>query len=376
MQSPYPNPPPAGIFPQSTFNSNGSAKVASAIQESPILQKPATAATPVPINKPKKVPIKLILGGLLLMIVTIGGGVGFYLSQTSQEIRQQASSPTGTAVLTISPESTSFSPGSEQTLILKINMGVEQINIDGIQYIADISGTIPTNLSFTQATIPGLNPVTTSLIDTATGKKLSVAYITTPPSVYSANNTDLVVGTLQFTVPESGSMTLTFNPTLSKILQNQTKSDVLRTPGEPQIYTFSSGSGATNTPAPTPTVVPGNNTPTPIPTTVATSTPSPTPGAGGNSPTPTPTSLATATPNVANTATPTPTGTPTPTSVSTGGTATSTPSPVPTAQSVSQPAQTQEQPVSGSSETTLLLLLGGLFFTLSGVYLVTTGKSH
>ena len=363
----------------------------SPLQESPILQKPSTLPTSNQ-KSPKKFPVKLVLGVVLLLIVTVGGGIGFYLSQTSQEIRQQASTPNGSGTIKISPETTSFSSGSQQTLIITVNMGVPQVDIDGIQYIADITGTIPDDLAFTEATISGLNPITASLVDTTGGKKLSVAYLTSPPNVYSANDQDLVVGTLSFTTPDTGSMTITFDPTLSKILQNQTGGDILRTPGL-DTYTFGTtsatnsptptpGSGATATPTPTPVGGTGGggeeSTPTPTPTATATPvttaeatatatpTPTPTSGAGGvNTPTPTPTP------------TPTNSPTPTPTSNSTGGgtSSTSTPTPTPISLAVSQPATTQEKPVSGSAELLFILLLGGLLMTITGVYLFSSRQS-
>lgn len=388
MQSPLPpsanpnNPfatpvtPPTAAAPQVNFQSP--------LQESPILQKPSTQ--PVVAQKPKKFPVKLVLGSLLFLVVAIGGGAGFYLSQNSQELRQQASVPNGTGTIKITPATTDLPAGSQQTLIISINTGVSQIDIDGVQYIADITGTIPDDLAFTEATITGLSPITASLVDTSSGKKLSVAYLTSPPNVYSANDQDLVVGTLSFTTPDTGSMTVTFDPTLSKILQNQTGGDILRTPGS-DTYTFSAAE-ASNSPTPTPTPdleatatptpTPGTGgenspsptaTPTPTPTAVAgaTSTPTPTPtptgGTGGeNTPTPTPTP----------TRTPTPSPTPTSASNATGGGTTSTATPTPKSQAVSQTAQTQPIPVSGSAESLLILLIGGLFLTIAGVYVFST----
>lgn len=56
-------------------------------QMPPVSAKAPTATTP----SKKKFPLKYILGGLLLLLVVIGGGVSYYLSQRSQDIRQQAS---------------------------------------------------------------------------------------------------------------------------------------------------------------------------------------------------------------------------------------------------------------------------------------------
>lgn len=63
---------------------------------------PATPANAVAGNaggnklKPagKKLPIKLIIGGIVLLLLVIGGIAAYLLSQTSQDVRQQASEPT------------------------------------------------------------------------------------------------------------------------------------------------------------------------------------------------------------------------------------------------------------------------------------------
>jgi hypothetical protein len=42
----------------------------------------------------KKLPIKLIIGGVVLLLLLVGGIAAYLLSQTSQDVRQQASEPT------------------------------------------------------------------------------------------------------------------------------------------------------------------------------------------------------------------------------------------------------------------------------------------
>lgn len=47
---------------------------------------------PKPLEKPKKkLPIKYIVGGIVLILLLIGAGAGFYLTQINQDVRQQAS---------------------------------------------------------------------------------------------------------------------------------------------------------------------------------------------------------------------------------------------------------------------------------------------
>lgn len=57
------------------------------------------ASPPPKPNQKKKLPLKMILGGILLVLLVVGSGVGLYLSQQTQDIRQDASvGLTGTEV--------------------------------------------------------------------------------------------------------------------------------------------------------------------------------------------------------------------------------------------------------------------------------------
>ena len=364
--------------PPSTFAKN--------IAERPFVQTPQGAPGQVTVVTPPKKqagksklpPLKLIIGGIVLLIVGVGGLIGFILSQQTQDVRQQASSPTGVAELFVTPDSSPFPAGSEQTLTFKVNMNVADKQIAGVQFIADITGTIPDDLLFTPAQITGLNPVSQTIIDTVDGKQLTVGFLTTPPSTFTTTASDLTLGTLTFTAPSDGSMTLAFDPVLSKVLEvnDPDVQDILHTPGTVSYSFESTGIGGGNDPTPT-------NTPVPTSTQTA---PTATPGSGGDVPTATPTSTATLTPTATPTLPPgvTPTNTPIPTSTPTGtitpsstptpttysgvggGTSTSTPTPVSYSDGSSQPAQTQETPVSGSAEQTILLLLAGIGITAMG----------
>lgn len=50
-----------------------------------------------------KTKLKYILGGLALFLITLGGASAFFLSQTNQDIRQQASADPLKVDLTINP---------------------------------------------------------------------------------------------------------------------------------------------------------------------------------------------------------------------------------------------------------------------------------
>lgn len=338
----------------------------------PIATKPATSPIGAKPNPPAKSNKKFIIAGIVLILLVIGGlGASLLLVREPQDVRQQASTPTGTSRILLAPATGSFPAGSAQKLQVKVNIG-GTTKIDGVQFVATLSNTIPQNIAFKPANIEGLRLIINSLSDAEDGKKLTVAFVTTPPTPFTGSANDLVLGELEFTAPGEGDFNITFDPTLSKIIQNQTTDDILKTPPS---YTYSfTGGGGSSTPTPTPTATPGTGGGTPTPT--------PSGGIGGNpSPTPTPvwspgitpspTATPTSTPVWSPGITPSPTATPTPTaSGGTGGT-TYTPTPTPSGdgRTVTQPTSSQDQPVSGSTEMTLfLLLLGGGLISL-GVFM-------
>ncbi|PJA68553.1 MAG: hypothetical protein CO156_04655, partial [Candidatus Pacebacteria bacterium CG_4_9_14_3_um_filter_40_12] len=51
---------------------------------------PATPPARIDKRPSKKMPLKFILGAFILLILVLASGVGLYLSQTSQDLRNQA----------------------------------------------------------------------------------------------------------------------------------------------------------------------------------------------------------------------------------------------------------------------------------------------
>ena len=185
--------------------------------------------------------------------------------QQRQDIRQKAASPTGTASIQITPNASTMLAGSPQTLILSAL--TPSLSVDGFQIIATLSGTIPSDIAFQPATIDGTHVLMPSLNKTSTNSAtLTFAIVTADPQTpITAGLTNL--GQLTFTAPSTGNLTISFDQTYSKILQNKTVQDVLRFP-QNTTYTF-----VAPTPSPAPSDTP---TPTPLPPT-PTNTPTPTP---------------------------------------------------------------------------------------------------
>ena len=284
---------------------------------------------------------------LIAFLFIVGGlGAAVFLSQTIQELRQQAQITSSTSSIRLNPASTSLAIGQPQQiqLIAKVQQGIK---IDGIQVIGQFSGSIPSNLTFTPSIPSGFNQNPNEsiarLTTVGTNRKLELIYIVPPTEQYTTTGQDLILGTFSFTPTSAGQMSFAFDNTLTKITQATVSinlfAESLATVDTYQFVT------ASPTPTPTPT-----RTPTPVPSPSPTRTPTPTPGTGGNSPTPTPTPTKTPTPTPTPSPTPTKTPTPTPTFTPTP-TPTRTPTPTPTPTNTPSPTPTPLSPATCVAST-------------------------
>jgi hypothetical protein len=326
-----------------------------------------------------------LFGIILLLVLLVGIGVAVYLSKTSQDTRQRASEA-GIVDVTLSPQTSTYTSTDQATVQVMVDSGPNIVKVEKLQFtIANISGDIPNDLSFTLAPIPGVIKITTALIDTATGKRLD-ATLSNPSNSYSTNGETLPMGSFRFTPKSSGSMNIVFDPSFAQTFKGIQGNEIIRLGGAGD-YIFS-------IPSPTPAL-----TITPIPAVTSTlrvqspqqsstqlsatsSTPTPVP-------TPTPTliaqSLAEVTPAPTSTPTPIPTPTPSPTNTqeSLSVTPTATPTPTPNSGKVGSTSltvdssSTQEQlPVTGSTQETYLLIYGALISLSLGVGLFLTGEDR
>lgn len=186
---------------------------------------------------------------IALLVLVVGTGIALFVTNTAQDLRQQAAEEGGTATLILKPGSQSgIQSGSQTSLDLVANAGTN-VEIVGVQLVADITGNVPPDLHFAPETIAQLNLVVNTLEDTQGGKRLTVAYLTEPPASYSATNSDVKVGAIQFTALSGEGFSVSFDNTLTKIVRKGDSQDILQ-PGES--YTYSSVADATATPTPTP----------------------------------------------------------------------------------------------------------------------------
>lgn len=292
------------------------------------------------IQKKKKKNKELVIVLLVLGALLIGIGVSLVANQQSTDNRGRATSQTGTKMITFgAANGTQFTSGSRASISVAVT-GTTSHDIAGLNFAASLTGTVPTDLMFQSATIQGLGLAQNEIQDRNGVRTLVVGYLaqgllTTPQTPYRLTGDILQLGTIEFTVPQSGQITFTFDQTESKILQidlsqgSGSDVDVLR-PINTVSYQFAGQPTSmatqiprpTNTPtrSPTATLVPTTR-PTNTPTSMATATPTRMPTATlvpTIRPTSTPMGMPTATVNPYSTATPTlrPTATIRPTATS------------------------------------------------------------
>jgi len=205
----------------------------------------------MPMKKEKKTTAFLAIIGLLVLMGALI--ISLSAARKPQEMRQKAATPSGSAQIFLSPTSGTFTTKTPLVIMYSANIG--SLAIDGIQIATQLTGMIPSDLSFKAATITGLT-ATKKIVETnAGGKLLKFVFLATPTKPY-ANNSLFTLGTLTMTPTKQGSVTISFDPTLTKILQNKTAQDILNIPQQ-QTYTFVT---PTPTPTPRPTLT---STPTP-----------------------------------------------------------------------------------------------------------------
>lgn len=227
------------------------------LYESPSMQSPTTPTTPTSsatpqvtnavISKPSssqkpknnKKTLQFIALGVFALTL-IGGGVGLFLMNQSQDTRQQASVPSGKGEIFVQPEIASYIEGDAAQVDLVFTMG-EAVPINGVQIVMEITGTIPDDLEFVEESINGLNLQINNMTDITGGKQVRLVYQVAPPGPFVTPSSDLTFGSLMFTSPASGELKISFDATDSKVIRSATNEDVLRTPSQVATYTFEGG---------------------------------------------------------------------------------------------------------------------------------------
>ena len=125
--------------------------------------------------------------------------------------------------------STNSEPTQRITFQTKVS-DIQNKSIDGVQFVAILDGDIPDDIHFVPAQIDGLQPLVATISEEDGETLLKIAFLTPPPNAYTITSPTLVLGTLEFTRPDSGKVEVEFNPYLAKMPENKTASNFLETP--------------------------------------------------------------------------------------------------------------------------------------------------
>jgi len=335
------------------------------VTESPVMSSPQTKQAPTPegVAKGRK---KLIILAVIVAILLAGGGAGFFLlSNQTSDVGQETPEEKVSARLTLKPGSSTFTQNTKQDVLVELTVEGGQKAITAFELVMDLTGNVPADIVFRPNIIEGFTGNPSSPTITSTGQQLKVIFSSQDSEGNVPTQALTELGTLSFTATDSGQLNLRFNPSLSKVEIAGTNEDILRPPNL-IVYKFEPSAAAVVeasesaiiasaeqiiVSSPTPTIVPG------IPAAG---------GSGGSVATTSATPTKTSTPTPTRASTVAPTATKVATSSATATTAVASSS---SSRETSQPAQTQEAPVSGNGFYTLLLVFGGILFITTGTFL-------
>lgn len=226
-------------------------------------------------------PTKKILVALLIIAVAVGGFVaGLVLLQERQEIREEASTPTGTATVSITPETGNFDIG--QTINTSVSFNPKGVVINGVA----VRLTYPFSGATPEVTVASIE-VSPSLINsgdwTCPTQNSSLSEGSVIIDIACANtsaggftsNTDTLLANVKLNVtrtPQVSPFVIRFDNVQSVIYRKSDGEDILLVPTSTGSYTIA-GSQPTATPT---TAAAGTVTPTPLVTATLTPATSPT----------------------------------------------------------------------------------------------------
>jgi Cu/Ag efflux protein CusF len=275
---------------------------------------------------------------LIIILLSLGIIAGLILVQRNQQLNQKASSPTGSATVSISPATSSFQRNTPNTVsvyfntanistsgvTVRLNYANLGINVSGIQIN-------PALLASGDWTCP-IKTITPN----GSTSQIDIACINTSTGGYS-NSSDTLLATFTLTasqVPSQNPVIMSFDTQESKITQKSDAQDILLTPASTGSFTI------TDTIAQSPTATPIVIVASP------TATPTTAPGA---------------------TATPLATATASPIATATAVGATATPVPTATAHTTGSASPTNPPlPVTGFDTPTIIGGVGGIIMLLVG----------
>jgi len=237
----------------------------------------------------------VLIGVLVLLVISIGVVVGVFVLQQDQDVREQASVPTGSATITLAPTDATITPGRPTQVSVLFNPA--SIAISGVSarlsyaYSETTSPVTVSNIAIS----PGLLTSgdwecnQSEFSQTVGTAAIDISCFNRNPNGFTADiDTLLVTFDLNATsVPEINPVKVTFDPEASILVSVTTGDDVLLTPDAEGTYRVTGGIGGTATPEPSGSAT-GSATPRPTGTPISRVTPTPVaelPEAGIASPT-------------------------------------------------------------------------------------------
>jgi hypothetical protein len=167
----------------------------------------------------------VVLAGIVVLGVAVSAGL--LLNQQSTDMRSQASVSNGPAIIMLSPTGSNLAPGTKQTINVTATTGSRPVV--GFQLVMTFSGAVPSDLQFVPGTLPNFQVVRNSLAN----KRLEFMYLL-PPSGTGitpfSTQAPVTLGSLQFTAPRKGTMTVEFSAQETLIADFETNQDISRAP--------------------------------------------------------------------------------------------------------------------------------------------------
>lgn len=172
---------------------------------------------------------------VLAAVVVLGVGVtaGLMLNGQSTDTRSQASVSNGPAVILLSPTGSTMTPNTKQKIDIMATTGLRPVV--GFQLVLTISGRVPSDMKFTPAPMTGFQV----LRNTYSKGRLEFASVLPPKDagfVPFSTQAPVVLGSLEFTTPKNGDMTISFSATETLIADYETNKDISRAPSATRYY--------------------------------------------------------------------------------------------------------------------------------------------
>ena len=250
-------------------------------------------------RKNKKIGKALLLILVFLTLIT-GTAIGVILVKKNQEIREKASTPTGTVRIFISPETKTIQNGQTFDVNILLDTSGNYISALTIVLTYQYSGTQPPikveNIQIKSDLIAnsGWNfPIKTYNASDGLAE-IKIGGLNSSTTGYKTTGEE-IIATLTLKGYETGSINIMFDPTTTKATNKQTGEDILLTPSSNGNYkvetiqnttTPSATTSTASTNTPQPTEAPNyTKTKEPIPISTKTPSPMPQPDSGLSAPT-------------------------------------------------------------------------------------------